>query len=161
MEQDPNLNQPNLFSSKEFVTSETPSVYKVTRRFDLVNVFVVTFFCSVVLGILQAYQVSLQAQAAIISAITLVALVQMFAPESLARIAAVGCGWVVVGCMEVYQAALHDVFINMVSSACLAFGFGSLFGYCAGTAVAGIFLISDYVQAVLQNIFVRRDQVED
>jgi len=151
----------DLHTLREILQIDSRVTYKVTRRFDLINVFVVTFFCSAILGIFQACQMPLQAQAAIIGVIGLMAVVQMFSPESQVRLAAIGVGWFVVGSVEVYQSAIHHVFIGTLSSACLIFGLGSLLGYCAGTAVAGVFLISDYVRVVLQNIFGSRSQFKD
>ncbi len=139
--------------SKEHGENPTPTFYKVTSSFGLVSIFTMIFVCSAMFGVFQAFQITLKIQAVIIGLVTIVAIVQMLATESQARLAAVGSGWFAAGGFIAYQATYLDVFMGIFASLCLILCAGSLLGYCAGTIVAGIFLISDYVQVILHNIF--------
>lgn len=123
--------------------------YKVPHRFDLSTMFAVTFAYAGFLGLMNAVGAPLELTASLLVILTVVGLVQMIVSERRARLAAIACGWVGLGGMYGYMLVADPPPSGSgtwVTLPLFVLLFGALLGYIAGTVVAGVFLIADYLR---------------
>ena len=112
-------------------------------------IFVVTAAYAAVFGLMRSLDSGWPLQVFLITLLTLVGLIQMFAPDSMVRAASILTGISCVAVMFVAMIAIegHGDMVEIVSEAlCYVLGFGSFLGYGAGVLVSGVFLLTDYVR---------------
>ena len=130
--------------------SPLPGFYKVPRRFDLATVFAVTFAYAAFLGVMNAAGVPGMITGFIIGGLTLVGMIQMLVSPKMARFAAIACGWFAFAVAYGFVRTPSGYVAEWGSIVCSTLILGGLVGYCAGTVVAGVFLVADYLRRALR-----------
>ena len=137
-------------ANQHHTTPKPPTkIYKAPRKFDLSMIFVVTFAYAGAFGLMQTLRWPLALQVGVMSLLTIVGFIQMFAPERRVRTASVLTGILFMAAMFYVSLAidgnrrLTDIVLGTL---CTVIGFGSLLGYCSGVLVSSIFMLTDYVR---------------
>ena len=111
----------------------TPTkVYKVPRKFDLSMIFVVTAAYAAAFGLMQALNLHWGFQVGLMALLTVVGVIQMFAPDAQVRIAAVLTGVLFMLAVLVVSAVVHGIRSPdelLFGTLCMGLGVGSVIGY--------------------------------
>ena len=150
---DPKTGQSQLRINRKPNTNKRKKFYKAPRKFDLTTVFVVTFVCASAMGLMQAWQLPIPFQVGLAASFLVVGLIQMFASDSRARLAAIATGWVFVMLLIAINTYSTNRGLSAFEAAFVILCFGTLLGYCMGVLVAAVFLITDYVRIAYRSVF--------
>ena len=90
---------------------------------------------------------------AILGGLTLVGIVQMLVSPDNARLSGIVCGWIALAVGQALMIRSTPYPGELVAMAVSTILFGALLGYCAGTVVAGVFLVADGVRRAVRRVW--------